>query len=204
MRRLVRTRSRVGVHDHARLDLARARRGRACARPRPRRRRRGRRSPASACRRSRASASRCRAARQASRIVEPSVTLTAWPSIVSSTSSGAATGSWSCGEHSEVHHRGCDGVRGGLAETADRRVAHHLRQIGEHLELVAVRLPSRAGGAPPPGGRCRRGTGRTGRTTRRGRTRRCAARRRRGRRSRRRRSRRPSRAWRRRRARPRR
>ena len=44
-------------------------------------------------------------------------------------------------EHSEVHHRGLDGVRGGLAEAADRRVAHHLRELGEHRELVAVRLP---------------------------------------------------------------
>ena len=50
-----------------------------------------------------------------------------------------------------------------------------------------------AGAAPPPGARCRRGRGRTGRTTRRGRTRRSAARRRRGRRLVRTRARRPSR-----------
>src|SRR5690349_19217977 len=34
------------------------------------------------------------------------------------------------GEHSEIHHRRFDRVRGRLAEAADRRISHDLRQVG--------------------------------------------------------------------------
>src|ERR1051325_1570044 len=79
--------------------------------------------------------------RHASRIVEPSVTRTLWPSTVSSTTR--------LGEEMETTvtralrgvDRRVDGVGRRLAEVADGRVAHHLRQVGEHLDLVAVRLP---------------------------------------------------------------
>ncbi len=101
-----------------------------------------------------------------------------------------------------------DRARGGLAEAADRGVAHALADLGDQRELAvdaAARLAARAAApAPPPGAPCRRGTARTARTTRRGRRRRCASASAAGRPSRRRPGRRRSRASCRRRARPRR
>ncbi len=94
-----------------------------------------------------------------------------------------------------------------LAEAADRRVAHRLADVAQQASSSSRdRRPSsrpRAARAAPPGARCRPGTGRTGRTTRRGRTGRSGGACRPGRRSRRTPSRRPSRASRRSRASPR-
>ena len=70
--------------------------------------------------------------------------------------------------------------------------------VGQQSEVLGRRHRAwpPAGGGPPPGGRCRPGTARTGRRTRRGRTRRCAAGTAPGRPCRRAPSPRPSRAWR--------
>ncbi len=206
-RRLVRTRARVGQDRHSRLDLARA-----CRDECPRALELDDADAADVHRVERVAVAERRhvdpGLRQASRIVEPSVTLTERPSIVELRRHGAMLAGTPMGEGdgvtavpraSRVLGRrsiaDATAFAARLAETADRRISHDLRQVVEHLELVPVRIGrSPAGAAPLPGGRSRHGTGRTGRTTRRERTRRCGGRRRRGPRSRRTRSRRPSRA----------
>ena len=83
-------------------------------------------------------------ARSASRIVEPSGTRTALPSTSSSTRRLGG------GERNDRHRgtsvedlqpvdRRVDRVRGRLAETADRRVAHHLTDLADQGELVGER-----------------------------------------------------------------
>ncbi len=151
-----RTRSRVGVHDHPRLDLARAgrheraralelddadaadvhRRERVAVAERRRVDRR-----ASGTRRG-SSSPRARAPPRRRRSARPSA------SVPRAASSGhrAKTPRFAIGR--------LDGVRGGLPEAADRRVAHHLRELGEHLELV---LPF----ARPAASRCSASSWRT-------------------------------------------
>ena len=103
-------------------------RARARASPRPRRRRRGTRSPASASRRSRASASRCRAAagvedrRALEHAHRPAVDRELDHALRARATARSR-------EHlRDATTRGLDRVRRGLAEAADRRVAHHLRR----------------------------------------------------------------------------
>ena len=81
-------------------------------------------------------------------------------------------------EDVEPADRRLDRARRRLTEPADRGVAHALADLGDERELgLDARRAARrrrGGRAPPPGAPCPRGTGRTGRTTRRGRRRRSA------------------------------
>src|SRR5437763_17110896 len=96
----------------------------------------------------------CPRARQASRMVAPSGTRTASPSISSSRlrrmvteivlirTSFRAVAAWSCArllEDAQLADGRVDGVRRSLAEPADRCVAHHLRDLAEQRDLVCGR-----------------------------------------------------------------
>src|SRR3989475_9680046 len=70
--------------------------------------------------------------RQASRMVEPSVTSTSRPSMVMPTSFlGMPTKTASDIEYLQLRETGSDRIRGGLTEAADRSVPHGLRDVAE-------------------------------------------------------------------------
>src|SRR5205807_8167354 len=77
--------------------------------------------------------------RQASRIVVPSIACTSWPSTVTgSIFRGSPTNEGLAIEHLELDNRRLDRARGGLAQAADRRVAHRLRDVGEQGYVVGA------------------------------------------------------------------
>src|SRR5713226_10697579 len=83
--------------------------------------------------------------RQASRMVIPSIACTSWPSMLSSTIRlGWPTNTGLAIEHLQLDHRRLDRARGGLAQTADRGIAHRLGDVGEQSDItVAMRgLPT--------------------------------------------------------------
>src|SRR2546430_6204741 len=69
---------------------------------------------------------------QASRIVEPSVTSTSRPSMVTPTSFlGSPTKTVSAREDLQLRQTGSNRIRGRLTKAADRGIAHRLRDVAE-------------------------------------------------------------------------
>src|SRR5438034_3718610 len=85
---------------------------------------------------------------QASRIVEPSVTSTSRPSMLTPTSFlGSPTKTVSAMEHLQLGQTGSNRIRGRLTQAADRSVAHRLRDVAEEHHVgsriaVAFARPS--------------------------------------------------------------
>src|ERR1700693_762848 len=80
--------------------------------------------------------------RHASRMVEPSSTSVSWPSTLTFTRRrGSPTKTASAIDHLELSEPRGDRVGAGLARSADRRVAHRLRDVAEQrdVRILAIR-----------------------------------------------------------------
>src|SRR5207237_5368971 len=86
--------------------------------------------------------------RHASRIVEPSVTSTSWPSMLTATSRfGMPTKTASAIDHLQLRQPGRDRVGRRLAQAAYGRIAHRLRDVAEQHHIsgaVAIGLAQHA------------------------------------------------------------